>query len=61
MYAYKSNWNLDLFCDLTDVGVKMEKIPGVIKGRFFVATSLIDSWEDFTLPHTGVTIGRFLH
>ena len=26
-----------------DIGVKMEKIPGVIKGRFYVTTSLSDS------------------
>ena len=34
----------------------MEKIPGVIKGRF----SLSDSWEAFTPLHAGVTLGRFL-
>ena len=44
----------------TDVGVKMGKIPGVIKGRFYVITSLSDSWEAFTPPHAGVTLGRFL-
>ena len=26
----------------------MAKIPGVIKGRFYVTTSLSDSWEGFT-------------
>ena len=45
----------------TDLGVKMEKIPGVIKGRFYVTTSLSDSWEAFTPLHAGVTLGRFLH
>ena len=45
----------------TDLGIKMEKITGVIKGRFYVITSLSDSWETFTPPHTGVTLGRFLH
>ena len=44
-----------------DLGVKMEKIPGVIKGRFYVTTSLSDSWEPFTPLHAGVTLGRFLH
>ena len=45
----------------TDLGVKMEKNPGVIKGRFYVITSLSDSWEAFTPVHAGVTLGRFLH
>ena len=44
-----------------DLGVKMEKNPGVIKGRFYVTTSLSDSWEAFTPLHAGVTLGRFLH
>ena len=46
--------------DPTDVGVKMEKIPGVIKGRFYMSALLIDSWETFTPSHAGVTLGRFL-
>ena len=45
----------------TDLGVKMGKIPGVIKGRFYVSASLSDSWETFTPPHARVTLGRFLH
>ena len=44
-----------------DLGVKIEKIPGVIKGRFYMTTSLSDSWEAFTPLHAGVTLGRFLH
>ena len=40
----------------TDIGVKMEKNPGVIKGRFYVTTSLSDSWEAFTPLHAGVTL-----
>ena len=44
-----------------DLGVKMEKMPGVIKGRFYVTTSLSDSWEAITPLHAGVTLGRFLH
>ena len=44
-----------------DLGVKMEKSSGVIKGRFYVTTSLSDSWEAFTPLHAGVTLGRFLH
>ena len=44
-----------------DRGVKMEKNPGVIIGRFYVTTSLSDSWEPFTPLHAGVTLGRFLH
>ena len=44
-----------------DLGVKMEKNPGVIKGRFYVTTSLSDSWEAFTPLHAGVTLGRSLH
>ena len=31
-----------------DLGVKIKKIPGVIKGRFYVTTPLSDSWEAFT-------------
>ena len=46
-------------CGPTDLAVKMEKIPGVIKGRFYLSTPLIDSWEAFTPPHTGVTLERF--
>ena len=44
----------------TDLGVNKEKIPGVIKGRFYVTTSLSDSWEAFTSLHAAVTLGRFL-
>ena len=44
-----------------DLGVKMEKVPGVIMGRFYVTTPLSDSWEAFTPPHAGVTLGRLLH
>ena len=44
-----------------DLGVKMEKNSGVIKGRFYVTTSLSDSWEALTPLHAGVTLGRFLH
>ena len=44
-----------------DLGVKMEKIPGVIKGKFYVTTSLSDSWEAFTPLCAGVTLGRFLN
>ena len=46
---------------IADLGVKMEKNFGVIKGRFYVTTSLSDSWEAFTPLHAGVTLGRFLH
>ena len=35
-----------------DLGVKMEKIPVVIKERFYVTTSLSDSWKAFTPLHT---------
>ena len=45
----------------TYLGVKMEKNSGVIKGRFYVTTSLSDSWEALTPLHAGVTLGRFLH
>ena len=45
----------------TDLGVKNGKFSGVIKGRFYVTTSLSDSWEAFTPLHAGVTLGRFLH
>ena len=45
----------------TDLGVKNGKNSGVIKGRFYVTTSLSDSWEAFTPLHAGVTLGRFLH
>ena len=45
----------------TDLGVKKGKFSGVIKGRFYVITSLSDSWEAFTPLHAGVTLGRFLH
>ena len=44
-----------------DLGVKMEKFSGVIKGRFYMTTSLSDSWEAFTPLHAGATLGRFLH
>ena len=44
-----------------DLGVKMEKIPGVIMGRFYVTISFSDSWEAFTPLHAGVTLGRLLH
>ena len=44
-----------------DLGVKMKKVPGVIKGRFYVTTPLSDSWEAFTPTHAGVTLGRFLY
>ena len=44
----------------TDLGVKMAKIPGIIMGRFYMTTSLSDSWEDFTPPHVGVTVGRLV-
>ena len=30
-------------------------------GTFFVSAPLSDSWEAFTPPHAGVTVGRFLH
>ena len=40
---------------------EIEKIPGVIKGRFYVSTFLSDSWEALAPPHVGVTLGRFLH
>ena len=43
----------------TDVGVKMEKFPGVIKGRFYVSAPLNDSWEAFTPSHAGDTVGIF--
>ena len=42
------------------LGVKKGKFSGVIKGRFYVTTSLSDSWEAFTPLHAGVTLGRFL-
>ena len=45
----------------TDLGVKMGKNSGIIKGRFYVTTSLSDSWEDFTPLHAGATLGRLLH
>ena len=46
----------------TDLSVKMEKIPGVILGRFYATTSLSDScMEAFTPPHAGVTLGKLLH
>ena len=45
----------------TDLGVKNGKNSGGIKGRFYVTTSLSDSWEAFTPLHAGVTQGRFLH
>ena len=45
----------------TDLGVKMGKNSGVIKGRFYVTTSLSDSWEAFTPLHAGATLGRLLH
>ena len=41
-------------CGPTDLGVKMEKIPGVIKGRFYVITPLSDLWKAFTPPYAGV-------
>ena len=44
-----------------DLGVKMENFSGVIKGRFYVITSLSDSWEAFTPVHAGATLGRLLH
>ena len=44
-----------------NLGFDHLKIPGVIKGRFYMITSLSDSWEAFTLRHAGVTLGRFLH
>ena len=44
-----------------DLGIKMEKIPEVIKVRFYATTSLSDSWEAFTPLHAGVTLGRFIH
>ena len=44
-----------------DLIVKMAKIPAVIKGRFYVTTSLSDSWKDFTPLCAGVTLERFLH
>ena len=45
----------------TDLGVKMEKFPGVIKGRSYVSALLSDSWEAFIPPHAGDTLGIFLH
>ena len=54
-------WNAAIkVCESTaDLDVKLAKIPGVIKGRFYVSASLSDSWESFTPPHAGVTLGRF--
>ena len=40
---------------------KNGKNPGVIKERFYMTTSLSDSWGAFTPPHAGVTLGRLLH
>ena len=37
----------------TDLGVRMEKIPGVVKRWLNVTTSLSDSWEAFTPPYAG--------
>ena len=37
----------------TDLGVRVEKIPAVVKRRLNVTTSLSDSWEAFTPPYTG--------
>ena len=42
----------------TDLGVKNGKNS---EGKFYVTTSLSDSWEAFTPLHAGVTLGRFLH
>ena len=39
-----------------DLGVKMVKFSGVIKGRFYMTTSLSDSWEAFTPLHAGATL-----
>ena len=50
-----------IYLGTADLGVKMEKNSGVIKGRFYVTTSLSDSWEALTPLHAGVTLGRFLH
>ena len=44
-----------------DLGVKMEINLGVIKGRFYVTTSMSDSWEAFTPAQAGVTLGKLLH
>ena len=47
--------------DTADRGVKLEKIPGIFKGRFYVSAPLSDSWEAFMPLHAGVTLGRFLY
>ena len=47
-------------CSTVDLGVKLGKIPGVIKGRFYVSAFLSDSWEALAPPHAAVTLGRFL-
>ena len=44
-----------------DLSVKKGNNSGVIKGRFYMTTSLSDSWEAFTPLYAGVTLGRFLH
>ena len=49
------NWYYRSWC-------KMEKILELaIKGRFYVTTSLSDSWEAFIPLRAGVTLGKFLH
>ena len=40
-----------------DLGVaKNGKFSGVIKGRFYMTTSLSDSWEAFTSLYAGATL-----
>ena len=51
----------DLPWQYSDLGVKMEINPGVIKERFYVTTSMSDSWGAFTPAQTEVTLGKFLH
>ena len=51
----------DLPWQCSDLGVKMEINPGVIKERFYVTTSMSDSWGAFTPAQAGVTLGKFLH
>lgn len=47
-------------CGPTDVSVKKAGFSGVNKGNFYVITFLSNSWEAFTPPHAGVTLGKFL-
>ena len=45
----------------TDLGVKMEKIPGVWSREVLRGHFLEWLWEAFTPPHVGVTLGGLLH